>query len=121
MGSRDIRQNLRGLWWSQTEGRPRENAIDSSSESHAHKTPRVSAAKHPSKIDAEKSAREVLALNLIRHRAARGWSQEALAFEANLHRTFVAHVERQARNISLDNLERLAIALNLRPYQRLKK
>ncbi|WP_369750503.1 helix-turn-helix domain-containing protein [Acidovorax sp. KKS102] len=40
-------------------------------------------------------------------------SQEALAFEAGLHRTFIAHVERQARNISLDNIERLAMALNV--------
>ncbi|AVQ84901.1 helix-turn-helix transcriptional regulator (plasmid) [Variovorax sp. PDNC026] len=67
------------------------------------------------------SAREVLALNLIRQRGLRGWSQEALAFEAGLHRTFVAHVERQARNISLDNLERLAVALELRPYQLLEE
>jgi transcriptional regulator with XRE-family HTH domain len=81
----------------------------------------VSDAKPPSKIEAERSAREVLALNLIRHRSARGWSQEVLAFEAGLHRTFVAHVERQARNISLDNLERLATALSLRPYQLLKE
>jgi transcriptional regulator with XRE-family HTH domain len=62
----------------------------------------------------------VLAINLIRRRAEKGWSQEALALEAGLHRTFVAHVERQARNISLDNLERLALALNLKPYQLLK-
>jgi transcriptional regulator with XRE-family HTH domain len=54
-----------------------------------------------------------LALNLIRHRARRGWSQEALALEAGLHRTFVAHVERQSRNISLDNIERLAKALEM--------
>jgi transcriptional regulator with XRE-family HTH domain len=59
------------------------------------------------------SAREILALNLIRHRASRGWSQEALALEAGLHRTFVAHVERQSRNISLDNIERLAKALEI--------
>lgn len=59
------------------------------------------------------SARGVLAVNLIRLRAERGWSQEALAFECGLHRTFVAHVERQARNISLDNLERLAIAFGV--------
>ena len=65
-------------------------------------------------------AREVLALNLIRMRAAKGWSQEALAFEAGLHRTFVAHVERQARNISLDNLARLAVALDVQPYVLLK-
>lgn len=68
----------------------------------------------------EPSAREVLAINLIRRRTEKGWSQEALAFEAGLHRTFVAHVERQARNISLDNLERLALALQLKPYQLLK-
>ena len=69
---------------------------------------------------AEYSAREVLALNLIRLRAGKGWSQEALAFEAGLHRTFVAHVERQARNISLDNLARLARALQVKPYVLLK-
>lgn len=50
---------------------------------------------------------------MIRIRAERGLSQEALAFEAGLHRTFVGHVERQARNISLDNIERIAIALQV--------
>lgn len=50
-------------------------------------------------------------MNLIRLRQARGLTQEGLAFESGLHRTFVGHVERQARNISLDNLERLAHAL----------
>ncbi len=58
------------------------------------------------------SARALLADNLVRLRAERGLSQEALALEAGLHRTFVAHVERQARNISLDNIEKLAVALN---------
>lgn len=62
----------------------------------------------------------VLAANLIRLRAERGWSQEALAFECGLHRTFVAHVERQARNISLDNLERLAVALGVPTYRLIK-
>jgi transcriptional regulator with XRE-family HTH domain len=51
----------------------------------------------------------------LRH--LKGWSQEALAFEAGLHRTFIAHVERQARNISLDNLERIAIALGVQAYE----
>jgi len=59
------------------------------------------------------SAREVLALNLIRLRAERGYSQEDLAHEAGLHRTFVAHVERRVRNISLDNIEKLAQALGV--------
>jgi transcriptional regulator with XRE-family HTH domain len=53
----------------------------------------------------------VLALNLIKLRNARGWSQEELAFECGLHRAFIAHVERQKRNLSIDNIERLAKAL----------
>lgn len=57
------------------------------------------------------SARETLSRNIRTLRAARGWSQEALALEAGLHRTFVAHVERGARNISLNNIERIALAL----------
>jgi transcriptional regulator with XRE-family HTH domain len=57
--------------------------------------------------------RAQLAANLIRLRREKGMSQEALALEAGLHRTFVAHVERQARNISLDNLTRLADALSV--------
>lgn len=70
----------------------------------------------PSSVEAN-SARAVLASNLIRLRREKGWSQEALAFEAGLHRTFVAHVERQARNISLDNLERLASALSVQIHE----
>lgn len=59
------------------------------------------------------AARRTLAANLIRLRREKGWSQEALALEAGLHRTFIAHVERRARNISLDNIERLAMTLNI--------
>lgn len=59
------------------------------------------------------SARALLARNLVRLRNERGWSQEALAFEAGLHRTFIAHVERQGRNISIDNIDRIASALDV--------
>jgi transcriptional regulator with XRE-family HTH domain len=65
----------------------------------------------------EISARATLAENLVRLRGERNWSQEALAFESGLHRTFIAHVERQKRNISLDNLERLARALDVPTYR----
>jgi transcriptional regulator with XRE-family HTH domain len=66
------------------------------------------------------SARALLAANLVLLRRARELSQESLAFEAGLHRTFVAHVERQARNISVDNIEKLALALGVEPYELLK-
>ena len=52
-------------------------------------------------------------MNVLRFRHELGWSQEALALEAGLHRTFIAHVERQARNISIDNVERIAVALGV--------
>lgn len=74
----------------------------------------------PSQSHSARSARDVLATNIIRLRGERGWSQEALAFECGLHRTFIAHVERQARNISIDNLERISVALGVPAYQLLK-
>jgi transcriptional regulator with XRE-family HTH domain len=66
------------------------------------------------------TARAALAENVIRLRSLRNWSQEALAFESGLHRTFIAHVERQARNISIDNIEKLANALEVKPCQLLE-
>jgi transcriptional regulator with XRE-family HTH domain len=62
------------------------------------------------------SARAILAANIIQLRMERGWSQEALAFEAGLHRTFIAHVERRVRNISIDNIERIAVAFSVPPH-----
>lgn len=47
------------------------------------------------------------------HRLRLGFSQEALAERAELHRTYVTDVERGARNISLHSISRLAGALEL--------
>jgi len=68
----------------------------------------------------DQALRQVLAENLRRLRAAHGWSQEELAFECQLHRTFVAHVERGKRNISLDNIGKLAGAFGIPAYQLLQ-
>lgn len=59
-----------------------------------------------------RTLRKILAENLRTRRASLGLSQEALADKAGLHRTYVGSVERAERNISIDNIERLAAALN---------
>ncbi|MFO0849888.1 MAG: helix-turn-helix transcriptional regulator [Gemmataceae bacterium] len=46
-------------------------------------------------------------------REGRGISQEKLADLASLHRTYVSSVERGKNNISLINIERLAVALGV--------
>ena len=62
-----------------------------------------------------------LAKNLRSRRALLGLSQEALADIAGLHRTFVGSVERSERNLSLDNLAKLASALDAEPSDLLRK
>lgn len=74
----------------------------------------------PRKYFSSTSTRSVLAKNIVRLRAEKGWSQEALGFEAGLHRTFIAHVERGVRNISIDNLEKIARAFGVATYKLLE-
>ena len=55
----------------------------------------------------------ILARNLRRLRTSAGLSQEELAYRAGLHRTYISSVERARRNVSLDNLFRLASGLQV--------
>jgi transcriptional regulator with XRE-family HTH domain len=55
--------------------------------------------------------RQRLAVNMKRLRKERGWSQEALADEAKLDRTYISGIERIVRNPTVTVVERIGRAL----------
>jgi transcriptional regulator with XRE-family HTH domain len=56
--------------------------------------------------------RNRLAVNMKRLRKERGWSQEALADEAGLDRTYISGIERLVKNPTITVVERVASALD---------
>jgi transcriptional regulator with XRE-family HTH domain len=64
--------------------------------------------------------KKLVGMRIRELRRAKGISQEALADEAGVHRTYMGSVERGERNISLDNIVRIAKALRAQPYELLK-
>ncbi|MGC1862268.1 MAG: helix-turn-helix domain-containing protein [Methylocella sp.] len=60
--------------------------------------------------------RDILAKNMRRLRAERGLSQEALAHECGINRTYLSAVERAERNVSIDNIGRIATGLGVEPW-----
>ena len=53
-------------------------------------------------------------------RTESGFSQEKLAFESNLDRTYIGSVERGERNISIINIVKISTALDVKPHELLK-
>jgi len=59
--------------------------------------------------------------NVKKYRRQRHWSQEALAYESNLHRTSIGEIERGTRNCSVLIIKQLADALKVEPHKLLIK
>lgn len=64
--------------------------------------------------------RLLLGARLVKLRKERGWSQEQLALESGIARSYLGGVERGQRNIALVNICRLAEALKVEPSELLK-
>jgi len=55
-----------------------------------------------------------------RLRAVRGLTQEALAYDCGINRTYLSAIERAERNISIDNIARIAKGLKVEPWKLLR-
>ena len=64
--------------------------------------------------------RRIFAANVREIRTSMCISQEELAEKCGLHRTYISDIERGRRNISIDNIERIAIGLQVLPEKLLE-
>ena len=56
----------------------------------------------------ENNIKKIFGARVRALRTEKGWSQEDFAFECGLHRTYIGAVERGERNISLENIKKIA-------------
>lgn len=61
----------------------------------------------------ERKLVQAVALTIRHFRKLANMSQEDLADNADLDRTYISGIERSVRNITLDSLEQIIIALNV--------
>ncbi|MFR6367864.1 MAG: helix-turn-helix domain-containing protein [Gemmiger formicilis] len=60
---------------------------------------------------------KVFGNNLRKYRMAQGMSQEAFADKCGMHRTYISAIECYRRSISLENIQRIADALEIEAYK----
>ena len=65
---------------------------------------------HPGRL------RDIVALNVRRYRKEAGISQQDFAYEIEMDRSYFGGVERGERNVSIDNIERIAGGLKIKPF-----
>lgn len=60
---------------------------------------------------------KVFGTNLKKYRTDLGISQEAFAEKCGMHRTYISAIECYRRSISLENIQRIADALEIDTYK----
>ena len=65
--------------------------------------------------------RETFATNLRRLRNAKGWSQDELAYEAKISRSYLSQIEKGVYHVSISVIGKLAHALDAEPDEFLKR
>ena len=65
--------------------------------------------------------RKVLGTNLRKYRIEKGFSQEKFAEICELHRTYISDIECFQRNISIENVQKIADALEIESYLLIKE
>ncbi len=61
--------------------------------------------------------KDVFSRNLKKYRTNLGLSQEKFAEKSKLHRTYISAIESKRRSISLDNIQKIADALEIETYK----
>lgn len=64
--------------------------------------------------------RKQVGLNVRQLREKKGWSQEELAFETGMHRTYISGIERGVRNPTVIVVEKIAVKLEVKPSRLLQ-
>jgi len=54
-------------------------------------------------------------LKIRKYREKKDWTQEEFAFKAGLHRAYLGQIERGEKNMGLENLAKIAKALDMPP------
>jgi len=61
--------------------------------------------------------KKVFGTNLRKYRVEKGFSQEKFAEICGLHRTYISDIECFQRNVSLENIQKIADALEIESYR----
>ena len=64
---------------------------------------------------------KIIGNNIRQLRLEKKMSQEELAYKAKVHRTYIGHLERAERNVSISTLEKISEALGIKPIDLLKE